>query len=119
MSSTLTAVTPLTDPVRARRFAAHPVKGWSSQGTRGEGSRFTVPRPHSALFCGDEGGGETWAILASLLNTAKLNGLDPETWLTDVLERIVSGATKNDQLQELLAWNWKAAREAETNKAAA
>jgi transposase len=73
----------------------------------------------NALFCGDEGGGETWAILASLLNTAKLNGLDPETWLTDVLERIVSGATKNDQLHELLAWNWKAAREAETNKAAA
>lgn len=73
----------------------------------------------NALFCGDEGGGETWAILASLINTAKLNGLDPETWLTDVLERIVSGATKNDQLHELLAWNWKAAREAETNKAAA
>ena len=73
----------------------------------------------NALFCGDEGGGETWAILASLINTAKLNGLDPETWLTNVLERIVSGATKNDQLHELLAWNWKAAREAETNKAAA
>ena len=52
----------------------------------------------NALFCGDEGGGEIRAILASLINTAKLNGLDPETWLTDVLERIVSGATKNDQL---------------------
>jgi transposase len=73
----------------------------------------------NAVFCGDEGGGETWAILASLLNTAKLNGLDPETWLTDVLERIVSGATKNHQLHELLAWNWKAAREAEAIKAAA
>jgi len=36
--------------------------------------------------------------------------------VTDVLERIVSGATKNDQLHELLAWNWKAAREAETNR---
>jgi len=73
----------------------------------------------NSLFCGDEGGGETWAVLASLLATAKLNGLDPETWLTDVLERIVSGRTKNDQLHELLAWNWKAAREAEDNKAAA
>lgn len=73
----------------------------------------------NALFCGDEGGGETWAILASLLTTAKLNGLDPETWLTDVLERIVSGRTKNDHLHELLAWNWKATREMETNKVAA
>ncbi|MHC2773644.1 transposase domain-containing protein, partial [Bradyrhizobium liaoningense] len=50
---------------------------------------------------------------ASLLNTAKLNGLDPEAYLVDVLDRMVSGATKTNQLHELLAWNWKAAREAE------
>jgi transposase len=61
----------------------------------------------NSLFSGDEGGGETWAILSSLLNTAKLNGLDPEAWLTDVLERMVSGRTTNDRLHELLAWNWK------------
>ncbi|MHC2628834.1 transposase [Bradyrhizobium liaoningense] len=67
----------------------------------------------NSLFSGDEGGGETWAILASLLNTAKLNGLDPEAYLVDVLDRMVSGATKTNQLHELLAWNWKAAREAE------
>lgn len=66
----------------------------------------------NSLFCGDEGGGETWAILASLLNTAKLHGVDPETYLADILERMVSGATKNHQLHELLVWNWKAAREA-------
>src|SRR5271154_1366520 len=71
----------------------------------------------NSLFCGDEGGGETWAILASLLNTCKLNGVDPETYLADILERMVSGATKNNQLHELLVWNWKSAREAE--KAAA
>jgi transposase len=67
----------------------------------------------NSLFCGNEGGGETWAILASLLNTCKLHGVDPETYLTDVLERMVSGATKNNRLDELLVWNWKAAREAE------
>jgi len=61
----------------------------------------------NSLFAGDEGGGETWAILSSLLNTARLNGLDPETWLIDVLERMVSGRTTNDRLHELLAWNWK------------
>ena len=68
----------------------------------------------NSLFCGNEGGGETWAILASLLNTAKLNGVDPQTYLTDILERVVSGETKNNQLHELLVWNWKAAREADT-----
>lgn len=65
----------------------------------------------NSLFAGDEGGAETWAILSSLINTAKLNGLDPESWLTDVLERIVSGRTTNNRLHELLAWNWKAERE--------
>jgi hypothetical protein len=63
----------------------------------------------NSLFCGNEDGGETWAILASLVNTAKLNGLDPQTYLTGILERIVSGRTKNNELHELLAWNWKAA----------
>ncbi|MDR3425019.1 MAG: IS66 family transposase [Alphaproteobacteria bacterium] len=73
----------------------------------------------NSLFCGDEGGGETWAILASLLNTAKMNGLDPEIYLTDVLERMVSGRTTNDRLHELLAWNWKADRLAQPAKSAA
>jgi hypothetical protein len=61
----------------------------------------------NSLFAGDDGGAETWAILASLLNTAKLNGLDPYTYLHDVLERIVSGEVKNNNLEQLLAWNWK------------
>lgn len=41
-----------------------------------------------------------------------LNDVDPQSWLTDVLERIVSGRTKSHQLDELLPWNWKAARAA-------
>src|ERR1019366_8377048 len=73
----------------------------------------------NSLFCGDEGGGETWAILASLLNTAKMNGLDPESYLTDVLERMVSGRTTNDRLHERLAWKWKPDRPAQPVKAAA
>jgi len=74
---------------------------------------------HSYLFAGSERGARNWAILASLLNTCRLNGVDPLTWLTDVLERIVSGRTKSHQLHELLPWNWKAARACETLKAAA
>ena len=63
----------------------------------------------NSLFAGSDGGAETWAILASLLNTAKLNGLDPYTYLSDVVERIVSGQVKNHELDQLLAWNWKPA----------
>jgi hypothetical protein len=74
---------------------------------------------HSYLFAGSERGARNWAILASLLTTARLNGVDPLTWLTDVLERIVSGRTKNHQLHELLPWEWKAARAAQEMKAAA
>jgi len=72
----------------------------------------------NSLFSGSEGGAESWAILASLVNTAKLHELDPQAYLTDVLERIVSGRTKSHQLQELLAWNWKAARPRATQSAA-
>ncbi len=65
------------------------------------------------LFAGDEGGAETWAILASLITTAKLNDVDPFTWLNDALEKIVSGSVKANDLDQVLVWNWKAAREAE------
>lgn len=54
----------------------------------------------------DDGGAETWAILASLLQTARLNGLDPFTWLNDVLERIVTGQVKSNDLACLLPWAW-------------
>ena len=68
---------------------------------------------------GSERGARNWAILASLLTTARLNGVDPLSWLTDVLERIVSGRTKNHQLHELLPWEWNATRAAQDMKAAA
>jgi hypothetical protein len=72
----------------------------------------------NSLFSGSEGGAESWAILASLVNTAKLHELDPQAYLADVLERIVSGQTKSHQLHELLAWNWKAAQELSARVAA-
>lgn len=73
----------------------------------------------NSLFAGSERGARNWACLASLLNTCKLNDIDPLTWLTDVLERIVSGRTKNHQLHELLPWIWKAARATPSLEAAA
>ncbi|HET7412067.1 MAG TPA: IS66 family transposase [Pararhizobium sp.] len=70
------------------------------------------------LFAGSEGGAETWAILASLINTAKLNGIDPYLWLVDVVERIVSGRTPINRIEELLAWNWKPEATADLQTAA-
>lgn len=63
----------------------------------------------NSLFAGSESGAESWAKISSLLQTAKMNGLDPFTWLDDVLKRIVSGEVKNNELDQLLAWNWKPA----------
>ncbi len=40
--------------------------------------------------------------------TAKLNSVEPLAWLTDVLERMVSGRTKAHELERLLPWAWKA-----------
>jgi transposase len=68
-------------------------------------------RPHTltrknALFAGSDGGARHWAIAMTLIQTAKLNGVDPMAWLTDVLERVVSARTKAHELHALLPWNW-------------
>src|SRR3954454_15471776 len=62
----------------------------------------------NSLFAGSDGGAGHWAIVASLVATAKLNGVEPLAWLTDVLERVVSGRTKATELEHFLPWNWKA-----------
>jgi transposase len=71
----------------------------------------------NALFAGSDGGARYWAIVASLVATAKLNGVEPLAWLTDVLERMVSGRTKAHELARLLPWNWKAEQLAATGNA--
>jgi hypothetical protein len=71
----------------------------------------------NALFAGSNTGGERWAILASLINTAKLHGIDPQIYLADVLERIVCGRTKANALPTLLPWAWKAAHDQQTASA--
>lgn len=66
----------------------------------------------NSLFVGNERGGKSFAVIASLVNTCKLNGVDPETWLADVLERIICGKVKATEMESLLPWTWKAEREA-------
>ena len=56
------------------------------------------------LFLGSEAGGERAAILYTVLESAKLGGLDPEAYLADVIDRMTKGHPIN-RLSELLPWN--------------
>ena len=58
------------------------------------------------LFVGSEGGGKSAAIAYTLIETAKLNGVDPQGWLTDVLGRIADH--KITRIDELLPWRYAA-----------
>jgi hypothetical protein len=44
------------------------------------------------------------------LRQSSLTGVKPQAWLTDVLERMVAGRTKANELERLLPWHWKAER---------
>ena len=61
----------------------------------------------NALFAGSDGGAEHWAVIASLVETAKLNGVDPQYYLADVIARIVAGHPQS-QLDDLLPWAYSA-----------
>nr|WP_317893127.1 transposase domain-containing protein [uncultured Sphingomonas sp.] len=60
------------------------------------------------MFAGADCGGERAAAMYSLLETAKLNRVNPQDWLADVLDRIGRGHPIN-RLDELLPWNWSLA----------
>jgi hypothetical protein len=63
----------------------------------------------NALFAGSDGGGEHWAILASLIETAKMNSVEPHAYVADILTRLANGH-QNSRLDELLPWNYAADR---------
>src|SRR5712675_2028639 len=58
----------------------------------------------SWLFCGSDRGGQRAAAMYSLIVMAKMNGVDPQAWLTDVLSRIATHPAH--RLDELLPWIW-------------
>jgi transposase len=60
------------------------------------------------LFAGSDRGGERAAVMLTLIQTAKLNDVDPQAWLADVLARIADH--KIHDLAALLPWNWRLAR---------
>jgi len=59
----------------------------------------------NALFASGDDGGERWACIASLVETRKLNGFDPQRSFTDVLTRLVNGWMEN-RIDELMPWHW-------------
>jgi transposase len=71
------------------------------------------------LFAGNDSGAHHWAIAMTLIQTAKLNGVNSMAYLADVLERVVSGQTKRNELHTLLPWNWTASASATITSVAA
>ena len=57
------------------------------------------------MFIGSERGGKSAAIAYTLIETEKLNGVDPQAWLTDTLSRIADH--KINRIDEFLPWNFE------------
>ena len=71
----------------------------------------------NALFAGHDRGAENWAVIASLIESCKLQDVNPEAYLADLLTRLVEG-WPNARLSELTPWAWAAAQAATTGLAA-
>ena len=70
----------------------------------------------NALFAGHDQGAENWAAIASLVETCKLHGVDPQAYFADVLTKLVN-LWPESRLDELLPWAWATSRR--TNRLAA
>ena len=63
----------------------------------------------NSLFAGSDEGGANWACMASLIETCKLNQVNPQVYLTDLLTRLVNGWPQS-RIDELMPWHWTAAQ---------
>jgi transposase len=59
----------------------------------------------NSLFAGSDEGGENWACLASLIETCKLNRVNPQAYFADLLTRLVNGWPQR-RIDELMPWVW-------------
>ena len=59
----------------------------------------------NSLFAGSDEGAENWSCLASLIETCKLNGVNPQVYFTDLLTRLVNGWPQK-RIDELMPWHW-------------
>jgi transposase len=70
----------------------------------------------SWLFCGSDRGGQRAAVMYSLIVTAKMNDVDPQAWLADVLARIADHPAQ--RLDDLLPWTWATTKANRVDQAA-
>ena len=68
----------------------------------------------NALFAGSDEGGANWAIIASLIETCKLNGLHPHAWLTDTLPKL-DNLLPASRIDELMPWDYPKAASSDVN----
>jgi transposase len=71
------------------------------------GIRPIVLNRKNALFAGHDQGAENWACIASLIESCKLNGVDPQSYFADVLTRLVN-LWPAARIDELIPWAWRA-----------
>ena len=59
----------------------------------------------NSLFAGSDAGADSWAVIASLLETCKLSDVDPLAWLTATLTKLANGHSNQD-LESLMPWHF-------------
>jgi len=85
------------------RFGADQVPSvWIERGVEDDGEKLTAK---NALFAGHDEGAAAWGRIASLIETCKMNGVEPYAWLKITLEKIASGHPQSC-IRELLPWNF-------------
>ena len=95
-----------TDPVTLKRLRPYLEDGRLSidNNAAERGMRAIAVGRKNYLFMGSDNGGKSAAVAYTLIETAKLNGVDPQAWLTDTLARIADH--KINRIDELLPWRY-------------
>jgi transposase len=115
LRSKLAIISQKTKLAEAIRYALSPWEGltWFVEGRRTEIDSNVIERSirpfaltrKNALFAGPDGGAEHWAVVASLIETCKLIGVEPYAHLADMITRIIQGHP-NSRLDEQLSWSY-------------
>jgi transposase len=79
--------------------------GLPTPARHGQNERAIALNRKNSLFAGHDEGAVNWACLASLIETAKIHGIDPQAYLADTLAKLVNGWPMQ-KLDELLPWTW-------------
>ena len=111
--STISGKSPLATAIRyalarlprLRRYLEHGILELDNN-TAERGMRAIALGRKNYLFVGSEAGGKAAAITYTLIETAKLNGVDPQAWLADTLARLPDHQIT--RIDELLPWRWRA-----------